>query len=142
MEEKSKGISLRKKKTVRPKISAPKQISGPVSTSASRSATQEEVPQALQVQNSASGLAVPRERPQVGGGKTSDLVKRRYSARYTSIPQDSVNGAPPVPTVPGFPAQYASQRPTPNSRQIDGPGEPKIQVDIQALKDPNLRPEQ
>ncbi|KAF7947782.1 hypothetical protein EAE96_008861 [Botrytis aclada] len=129
MSDERKGVSLRTKRKGRPAISAPKQISGPIPQTggdASRSAGQP------------SFNAPPTQRPQPGG-KTSDLVKRRYSTRFNNLPSDFDPSAPPLPSVPNLPAQYApandrSRGPSP----ARGPG---LVVDQRALRDPNLRPD-
>lgn len=128
MEEKSKGFSLRQKKSSRrPPISAPKQI-----TSA---ATSKQL--ALQGRTNggseaSAGNFAPgnpqkgaRERPRLGGG-TSDLVKRRYSTRFTNPPDFSAaQSAPPIPTVP---SQHALQVASTH----------KINIDLDALKEDGL----
>ncbi|KAK0112788.1 exocyst complex component exo84 [Cadophora gregata] len=128
-EEKSKGISLRTKRSKRPAISAPKQISGPIQ-------------QPGGPPRSNGGQAAfdpPPQRPQMGG-KTSDLVKRRYSTRFNNLPADYDAAAPPVPSMPSLPNQFAP----PNDRgRGPSPGRgPGLNVDVKALRDPNLRPEQ
>lgn len=125
MEDKGKGFSLRKKASRRLPISAPKQISASVPTqSTSRS------------DGTGNSLDIPLERPQVGG-KTSDLVKRRYSTRFTHLPDFSQNGAPPIPSMPNLLSQHSQ----PPSR--DGPpaGSQVPKVDMKALRDPDLQPE-
>ncbi|KAG6039821.1 exocyst complex component exo84 [Claviceps citrina] len=131
-EERSK-ISLRsgkKRRPARPVISAPKQISGPMPSDASLAGAPSLVPE-----------NVPRPRlrpPPVAGGKTSDLVKQRYSTRFNNLPTDFDPTAPPVPAVP-FMSQYENQdqqRPPP-SRAGAAPV-----IDIKALRDPNLIPDQ
>ncbi|RDW80648.1 putative EXO84 protein [Coleophoma crateriformis] len=130
-DEKSKGISLRTKRKGRPTISAPKQISGPIQQNGD----------APRSRGKASPNApTPRPPPQVGG-KTSDLVKRRYSTRFNNIPSDFDATAPPIPSLPSLSNQYAPAasrggRVPPPSRS------PGLSVDQQALRDPNLRPEQ
>ncbi|KAF2396550.1 hypothetical protein EJ06DRAFT_223931 [Trichodelitschia bisporula] len=132
MEEKSRGISLRKKRTVRPKISAPKQISAPL-------------PAGVPVGDAAKKLAPPaglpdaprpRERPQ-NGDKTADLVKRRYSTRFTTLPGDFNAGVPPMPSMPSVPSKYAQAPPSRDGR----PTGQRIRIDVNALSDPSLRPE-
>ncbi|KAE8441004.1 exocyst complex component exo84 [Mollisiaceae sp. DMI_Dod_QoI] len=130
-EEKNKGISLRTKRKGRPAISAPKQISGPIQQLVG------DVPRGNG--GGKRSFDAPPPRPQVGG-KTSDLVKRRYSTRFNNLPSDFDATAPPVPSVPSLPNQYA----TTNDRgrgpsPARGPG---LNVDMKALRDPNLRPEQ
>ncbi|GME57429.1 Vps51/Vps67 [Neofusicoccum parvum] len=168
--EKSRGISLRKKKTARPKISAPKQISGPLpenlqgptipdefrqkaqaareqaaaAAAAGGGASAPSVPSAPSAPSAPSGgqpLDAPRERPQPAGGKTSDLVKRRYSTRFNQLPQDYPPGGPPLPAVPGIPKQFAPPPQPSDGRPSTSDGQ-RIKVDIKALRDPSLRPEQ
>ncbi|TAQ87561.1 hypothetical protein B7494_g4137 [Chlorociboria aeruginascens] len=130
-EEKSKGISLRTKRKGRPAISAPKQISGPIKPSGDSRNTG----------GKSSFEAPQQQRPQITGGKTSDLVKRRYSTRFNNIPSDLNAGAPPIPSVPSLPQQLVSgpkdrgRGPSPGKSQALG-------VDMKALRDPNLRADQ
>ncbi|KAH7043181.1 Cullin repeat-like-containing domain protein [Macrophomina phaseolina] len=158
--EKSRGMSLRKKKTTRPKISAPKQISGPLPENLQGPTIPDEFRQKAQAAReqqaaAAAGgggggastapaggqpLNVPRERPQPAGGKTSDLVKRRYSTRFNQLPNEYPPGGPPLPAVPGIPKQFAP--PPPPDGKPDSPEGHRIKVDIKALRDPSLRPEQ
>lgn len=131
--EKSKGISLRKKRAAKPKISAPKQISGPLPSGLTANAPSKAGP--------GGGLPnapIPRERPR-DGNKTADLVKRRYSTKLgTDWPTDFSAGAPPVPSLPQIPSQFAVKPPSgdePSSGQ-------RLKFDPKALADPNLRHEQ
>ncbi|KAF2754602.1 hypothetical protein EJ05DRAFT_541167 [Pseudovirgaria hyperparasitica] len=145
-EKESKGISLRKKKKTKPQISAPKQISAPL-------------PQGVPV----PGGTIPRPRqdgspaPSSGSGRdagvrprprpqqsdvTADLVKRRYSTRFTQMPDFNGDGVPPMPSVPAIPKQSMQPPPSRDGRASAGEGEKKIRVDPKALRDPNLRPEQ
>ncbi|CAK3875456.1 Exocyst complex component exo84 [Lecanosticta acicola] len=138
----SKGISLRRKKTTaaRPTISAPTQFregsNGPSrSNSEWTVATQD------------SG-ATSRDRSRGRADQTSDLVKRRYSTRFTGGPAQ--DGAPPsMPAMPTLPPQFVGaggsgpgMRPPP-SRDGDSKsrdrGQGTLKVDIRALKDPNLQ---
>jgi uncharacterized membrane-anchored protein YhcB (DUF1043 family) len=67
-------------------------------------------------------------------------VKRRYSTRFNNLPSDFDATAPPVPTLPNLPGQFA-----PSNNQGRGPSPargPGLAVDIKALRDPTLRPEQ
>ncbi|KAF2459138.1 hypothetical protein BDY21DRAFT_318400 [Lineolata rhizophorae] len=191
MSDDRRGISLRKKRSTKPKISAPKQISAPIQAGSGPSAGPPPgLPPNLRAGRGAApsptpsdrsdrdrprpsdersrgppaaataGLpgANPRPRAAQQSERTAEMVKRRYSTRFTNLPQDfSVEGgAPPVPAMPGIPAQYmgaggrpgtAGSRMAPPSR--DGPrassegrrGD-KIGVDLKKLRDPNLRPEQ
>jgi hypothetical protein len=137
MDEKSKGISLRKKRSVRPTISAPKQISAPLPSGLSAGQSTQSRPTAND-----GGLPTgprPRERPQ-NGDRTADLVKRRYSTRFAQLPQDYNGGdAPPMPTVPSIPSQFAVQPPTQDGQERSGQ---RIRVDTKSLRDPSLQPEQ
>lgn len=159
-EKSSRGISLRKKKKDRPKISAPKQISGPLPENLQGPAIPDEFRQKAQAAREQAAAAAaaaasegespgggqplnaPRERPQpAASGKTSDLVKRRYSTRFNQLPNEGPPGGPPLPAVPGIPKQFAPPPPVAEGKPIrtDGRG---IKVDIKALRDPSLRPEQ
>ncbi|SMQ54101.1 unnamed protein product [Zymoseptoria tritici ST99CH_1A5] len=147
----SKGLSLRRKKTTaaRPTISAPKQI--PTAQSETSSLRPDAI-RSNSTWTAASGesdaTSRSRERPKLGGDNTSDLVKRRYSTRFTGgLPQDGV--PPPIPAMPSLPAQYVGRpgtssapRPPPSR---DGGRSPerrgKLKVDLRALKDPNLQAE-
>ncbi|KAF2492000.1 hypothetical protein BU16DRAFT_100453 [Lophium mytilinum] len=143
-EEKSKGISLRKKRSVRPKISAPKQISAPMPTGLAAGTLSSGIGAERLRPSDGSGprkLDAPRQRPPQGE-KTADLVKRRYSTRFTNLPTDFGAGAPPLPTMPGIPGQYASQPPSRDGRPPGSSDGQRVKVDEKALRDPNLRPEQ
>lgn len=117
MEDKGKGFSLRQKKS---RQVAPKQISGPIQT----------IPKASR----------GPIRPNVNGkvetstANTADLVKRRYSTRFTNLPDFSNADAPPVPSVPTLPAQFAQS----DSRPSTARQNQQLQLDVNALKDPNL----
>ncbi|KAK3721382.1 exocyst complex component exo84 [Vermiconidia calcicola] len=147
----SKGISLRRKKTTRPTISAPRQLSHPRDPSAdSRSQSLWDEP----TNGSATNLSVPAEaRPRGRKEKTEELVKRRYSTRFAGgQPIQDGGFAPPMPSMP---AQYtstsrsrgASAGPRSRSPSRDGrsPSEPggagRLKIDMRALKDPNLQAE-
>ena len=147
MSEDKKGISLRRKKTTRPTISAPRQLSH-----TREGSTDSRQNSLWETQTNASSLAVPGE----GGGrpgkdKTSDLVKRRYSTRFTGgagFGQQDGGLAPPMPSMP---AQYAGagarggasgeDRSRSPSREGRSPerGQGKLKVDTRALKDTNLQ---
>ncbi|KAL2141868.1 hypothetical protein VTI28DRAFT_1851 [Corynascus sepedonium] len=89
----------------------------------------------------------PRPPPQ-SSAKTSDLVKRRYSTRFNNIPADFDPTKNPVPAVPSLDQYVQSQaqdrRPPPSrgGRSEGGGGGAGVQVDVRALRDPNLVPEQ
>ncbi|KAL2044379.1 hypothetical protein N7G274_003084 [Stereocaulon virgatum] len=122
MEDKGKGFSLRQKKSRRGPISGPKQISGPFN------ATQ---------QSQTSKPTRPNVNGDTSTANTSDLVKRRYSTRFTNLPDFSNANAPPVPTIPTLPSQFAQSDSRPSTAR---PGQ-KITVDVNALKDSNLHVE-
>ncbi|KAL2267055.1 hypothetical protein VTJ83DRAFT_4332 [Remersonia thermophila] len=93
---------------------------------------------------------IPRPRPPPqSSAKTSDLVKRRYSTRFNALPNDFDPAANPVPALPSL-DQYvqaqALERRAPPSRggrsDSVGGGVAEIQVDVRALRDPDLVPEQ
>lgn len=66
-------------------------------------------------------------------------MKRRYSTRFNNLPSDFDSSAPPLPSVPNLPTQYA-----PSNDRVRGPSPargPGIIVDQRALRDPNLRPD-
>lgn len=147
MSEKAKGIvSLRKKKTTkRPQISAPRQIVPPQHDDSTPSL--HPPPPPLQhsqssdtaprnnSQTSQTSFAAPRPRPSLAGpDRTADLVKRRYSTRFANYPQDAER----APSVPNIPAHLAQSRP---NRSPDRRGE-RIRVDVNALRDPHLQPDQ
>jgi hypothetical protein len=90
---------------------------------------------------SAQKLDAPRERPQ-RPDKTADLVKRRYSQKL-QLPTDFGNGE--VGALPQIPSQYRDAPPVRDGRRPSAApdaGGQMIRVDMQALRDPNLRPEQ
>lgn len=129
-EERSK-ISLRSgKRKKRPTISAPRQISSPI--------IQDGSPKGPVPSEPASR---PRPRPPpVAGGKTSDLVKRRYSTRFNNVPA-GYDGAPPMPPVASLanfePRDRGNDRPPPSR----GGGAAPV-IDVKALRDPALIPDQ
>lgn len=80
----------------------------------------------------------------MAGGKTSDLVKRRFSTRFNDLPADGF--APPVPALPSFNQYEASsrdreRRAAPPSRGAGGGGSAPV-VDAKALRDPKLMADQ
>ncbi|KAF2121537.1 Cullin repeat-like-containing domain protein [Lophiotrema nucula] len=147
MSDDRKGISLRKKRTVKPKggapkeISAPRQISAPVPTglaAATQSSAGRPRP-SNESSRSGRGMDAPRERPG-RADKTADLVKRRYSQRITQLPSDFGAGAPPLPGMPQIPAKYRDQPPPSRDGRPSTSGR-KLEVDMRALEDPGLRAE-
>ncbi|KAJ5894859.1 hypothetical protein N7495_006550 [Penicillium taxi] len=122
-----RGLTLRSKsRRQRPQISAPKPISGPLPPNT-------RAPDAGQ-----DAISVGRDRaPQ--NDATSDLVKRRYSTRFNTLP-DAEGNAPPVPSLPQVPVGYTGLAPAGVSRlpsPADGPT-PAPRVDLNALRDPSL----
>jgi uncharacterized protein len=123
MEDKGKGFSLRQKKSRRaPPISGPKHISGPINTA-------QHQPRSKPTRPNANG--------DTSTANTSDLVKRRYSTRFTNLPDFSNADASPVPTVPTLPSQFAQ----PDSRPSTARQGQKVSIDVNALKDTNLEVE-
>lgn len=110
-----RGLTLRRSKSRRPQISAPKPISGPLPANSKASGS--DLPSA------------PRERPQQSGA-TSDLVKRRYSTRFNQAPD--ISAAPPVPSLP---TQVPGAQPS--AAKSTASNEPP-RVDLNALRDPSL----
>ncbi|KAI1377655.1 serine/threonine-protein phosphatase pp2a catalytic subunit [Hypoxylon crocopeplum] len=145
-EERSK-ISLRSgpKRKGRPTISAPRQISDPIPNDGVP------VPRSTGGRIGPNNPPPPRQRPPPStGGKTGDLVKRRYSTRFNNLPSDFDPTAPPVPSLPNFDItkydqQALRQRPPPSR---DGGASGGLArgipptVDPKALRDPRLVPDQ
>ncbi len=136
MEEKSRGFSLRQKKSSRrPPISAPRQIPNNVNPAV---ASLGWVNGNGDSSSSSAGPLVPersvaRPRPRLLEGGTSDIVKRRYSTRFTNLPKFSAADAPLVPALPGSSTQSAQPKQLNPSASYQ-----KISVDHGALRDPNL----
>lgn len=164
VKEKFEAFSLRKKRSVRPKISAPRaQISAPVATSLPAAAERStNVPIDQSYRKGSENTAAEN---------TADYVKRRYSTKVHQIPRESWD----APSVPAIPGQYANGHGDGNSigngnsisngnesqvspvspsassipeshrqrdrRKSSGPRE-KITVDLKALQNPDLRAEQ
>ncbi|KAL8931900.1 MAG: hypothetical protein Q9211_006659 [Gyalolechia sp. 1 TL-2023] len=130
MEDK-RGFSLRQKKSSRrPPISAPKPLSSQSTTA----------PSILDGPSRVNGLSEKpknksRERPERPGGNTADLVKRRYSTRFAQLPDSQNTDAPPMPN--GHLGGRNPKLNLPASAQTQS-----LDVDITALKNPNLDPEE
>lgn len=136
MEEKTKGFSLRQKKSSRrPPISAPQQIPGIPAhfqgiTTGNHSATS----LATSISVGKTERSEPsRQRPKLGG-HTSDLVKRRYSTRFTNAGDFNQGDAPPVPSLPGSSSKYEQEL------SQKGPVK-RVEIDLAALKDTSLQAE-
>ncbi|MCJ1451479.1 exocyst complex component exo84 [Mycoblastus sanguinarius] len=125
MEDKGKGFSLRQKKSRRGPSSKPKQISGPINT------TSQQTPPRGPIRPNING------RTDTTPANTSDLVKRRYSTRFTQLPDFSNANASPVPAVPTLPAQFSQSDSLPSTTWQGQ----KVTVDINAMKDTNLQAE-
>ena len=125
-----RGLTLRKKRKDRPVISGPQ----PTSTTANGAPRPAPAPQPSN--KSGSNLSVPRERN--APSETSDLVKRRYSTRYNQLPDFSNLDNPPVPSLPGALKRRSESRGSPRRRSRPSGGSHPLQVDQDALSDPNL----
>ncbi|KAF2861044.1 hypothetical protein K470DRAFT_199843, partial [Piedraia hortae CBS 480.64] len=134
MSEKSKTLSLRRRKTARHQISA-RQISAP-----------RENQNLGQLRPSTSHLPVPGEngRPNINGDKTSNLVMRRYSTRFTGQPMPYFGDTnEPVPALPStFTQRGLSPDTRDRSRDRSRSGERKSRIDMRALNDPKLNAEE
>jgi hypothetical protein len=148
-EERSKGISLRKKRSEkRPKPGKSKgsdissrQISAPMPTGISSAAISNSARPSIDSSRSGPRPDASRERPQ-RPDKTADLVKRRYSQKL-QLPTDFGNGE--LGQLPQIPTQYRELPPSRDGRRPSAApdsGGQMIRVDMNALRDPNLRPEQ
>ncbi|KFX95795.1 hypothetical protein V490_03669 [Pseudogymnoascus sp. VKM F-3557] len=127
-DDRGRGISLRTKRKARPVISAPKQISGPI----------QQTPDVPRSAGGKSGIEVPKQRQQAGG-KTSDLVKRRYSTRFNNLPAGFDATAPPIPSTSPAGRNVRPSAGDGGAPALRGAG---ITVDMNALRDPSLQPQQ
>lgn len=152
MSEKQKGISLRKKrgdksKKKAPTISAPRQISAPMPTGPGLGAATQPSSGRPSQDSSRSRSRGPQDdgRPaqqRQRSDKTADLVKRRYSQKIMQLPSDFPGSGAPMPDMPQIPSQFRDKSQTRDARpdrSVDGRG---LQVDMRALRDPNLQAEQ
>lgn len=155
-EERSKGLSLRKKRTHRVKggDARRKEISGPIpiNSTATKSSSSSRPSQDTERAAAARKLEGGESRDRDHGrshrsnraDKTAELVKRRYSQRITALPSDFGQGAP-MPTIPQIPSQYRSNVPPSRGGEqrpgtSDGPR--ALHLDMESLQDPNLNPNQ
>lgn len=129
--EKSKGFSLRKNKASRRLgLKTVNEISSPLGAK-SQYASQEGY-----IQGPAStSKALPAERTRATGA-TSDLIKKRYSVRYTQGPEFNNDNVPPVPDLPSTHKHFTKQ--SNGGQTIDTPSQG---VDLRALKDSSLQAE-
>ena len=128
--EKSKGVSLRKKKdkSFRHQIV---NITGPLDAPRPPSSTGSTATKA------SSQLKVPAAQERLKpGGATSDIIKKRYSIRYAQTP-DFGAGAPPIPGLPSIPPQFAQ----PTIKEESTKTAASQGVDVKALRDPTLAAE-
>ena len=123
MDDKSKGFSLRQKKSKRIPISGPKSISGPINHG-------KQIPSNPPARTNING--------RIDAGNTADLVKRRYSTRFNQPPEFSNTGVPAVPSIPTLPNNYTQSGARGPNATTQGH---KISIDANALKDPNFQPE-
>ncbi|KAI1108267.1 serine/threonine-protein phosphatase pp2a catalytic subunit [Nemania sp. NC0429] len=138
-EERSK-ISLRKgpKRKTRPTISAPRQISAPIPNNDGPT-----IPRSTGGRPAAADAPPPRQRPPPStGGKTGDLVKRRYSTRFNNLPADFDAEKPPIPAMPDLDLSKYDQSVHARPPPMRGPDGAPPTVDPKALRDPRLIPEQ
>ncbi|KAF2739102.1 hypothetical protein EJ04DRAFT_485510 [Polyplosphaeria fusca] len=146
-EERGKGISLRKKRTVKPKgdrpreISAPRQISAPMPTGLAAATVSSSGRPSNESSRSNRTRDGPRERPQ-RPNNTADMVKRRYSQRITNLPDNYLADAPPMPSMPQVPSKYRDAPPSRDGRPPGSSDGRRLRIDERALRDPNLRAEQ
>ncbi|KAF1927988.1 uncharacterized protein M421DRAFT_101366 [Didymella exigua CBS 183.55] len=158
-----------KSKKNAPTISAPRQISAPMPAGAAtlpssgrpsqdsgRSRTRGQ-----RDEGNAQSQSQPQQRQRAD--KTADLVKRRYSQKILQLPSDFPGSGAPMPDLPQMPSQYrdgrdgrsgrsgrsgrgggggddgSQTRDGPPDRSADGRA---LTVDMRALRDPGLQPEQ
>lgn len=146
-EERSK-ISLRKgpKRKTRPTISAPRQISAPIPNNDGPTIPRSTGGRPVAVAAAAAAAVdapPPRQRPPPSaGGKTGDLVKRRYSTRFNNLPADFDAEKPPVPAMPDIDLSKYDQSVNARPPPMRGPDGAPPTVDPKALRDPRLIPEQ
>jgi len=142
MSEEKRGLSLRKKKITRPKISAPKDFvkgTSPNGIDAPFPGSMDVKPDMPALERTETSQSSLRGRPSMSADRTADLIKRRYSTRFVDT-----GPAPSMPAMPAIPPQF-QQRAMPPSRDGRSPersGQNGIRVDTRALRDPNLQPEQ
>ena len=136
-----RGLSLRKKRSVKPKISAPRQISAPLASPPPNQSQSSLVPpsidgRSVSAKSSQSSLNSQRTRRQATGN-TADYVKRRYSTRITQAPQDFN-----PPSLPALPDNFLAQPPARSARPAGSSHDDKVAVDLKALQDPQLQADQ
>lgn len=142
MSEEKRGLSLRKKKITRPKISAPKDFvkgTSPNGIDAPFPGSLDPKPDMPTLERTETSQSSLRGRPSMSADRTADLIKRRYSTRYVDT-----GPLPDMPAMPAIPPQFQQRAmpPSRDGRSPERPGQGGIKVDTRALRDPNLQPEQ
>ena len=130
-----KGISLRRNRTGKLKISNPTLISAP------RAATTNtvEIGSIASLKQTPNGSSTTlasvntRSRDRTKDDRTTDLVKRRYSTRFTNL-QDLSASQEAIPTLPSIPPQFSIPPPS----RDGGASIRGLRVDPAILKDPNF----
>jgi hypothetical protein len=114
-----------------PSVVAPSSRPSTASTVATQSSRRDGgLPQALRTglgPPGAGGLPGANPRPRAND-QTADLVKRRYSTRFTNPPD--LSNVPPMPTLPSMPRKFAQEK-------AEGLGK-KIVLDPVMMKDANF----
>ena len=141
------GVSLRQKRNRRQAIQDPQvvgnslrdnrpQLPPPQPSQGSAISGISQISQSrVSTESNRSGDVRPKPRPK-RNDETSNLVKKRYSVRYGQAP-DISQGAPSVPGIPRLPQNFAQQNGSNASLAQQNQG-----VDMRALRDPNLKPDQ
>jgi exocyst complex component 8 len=130
-----KGISLRRNRTGKLKISNPTLISAPRAATTNTVEIGSISSQRQTPNGSSTTLAsvTPRPRERNKDDRTADLVKRRYSTRFTN-PQDFGGDEEAIPTLPSIPKQFTIPPPS-----RDGAASIRsLKVEAALLKDPNF----
>lgn len=136
------GLSLRKHKQ-KPKaglnISAPRPIVESPSFNVPQYNTHDGPPQRLERSDPSQSSLRSGPRPSNAGGEsTADMVKRRMSTRNPGYLPNLNNFAPPMPNMPSVPNMYGGNE----DREPEQVSAGRIKIDMRALKDPALLPEQ
>jgi exocyst complex component 8 len=130
-----KGISLRRNRTGKLKISNPTLISAPQAATAN-SVEIGSLSSLKQTTNGSSTTLASvntQSRARNRDDRTTDLVKRRYSTRFTNL-QDLAGSQEQIPTLPSIPAQFSIPPPS----RDGGASIRSLRVDPAILKDPNF----
>lgn len=139
MEEKSKGFSLRQKKSSRrPPISAPQQIQSSPAQSPALVGNGNGNKHNGNRPGGSSGSSESTSQPRRPSGNTVDLVKRRYSTRFTTLADFRNADVPPIPALPTGNVDHPTQQKT----QLGSAVVHDVDIDLDALKDPGLQADQ